>query len=62
MAPVFSGIPKKDLYLAGEYNGSGVSRGTAFGTALADYTCGGQSQLIDDCHVSPPAAATVVTR
>lgn len=44
------------LYLAGGYNGSGVSRGTAFGTALADYASGQQSQLISDCLASPKAS------
>ena len=44
------------VYLAGGYNGSGVSRGTAFGTALADYASGGQSTLIDDCLASAPGA------
>ena len=47
--------PQKNLYLAGGYNGSGVSRGTAFGTALAEYACAGQSQLISDCLASPAA-------
>ena len=46
---------KAGVWLAGGYNGSGVSRGTAFGTALADYANGGQSQLITDCLASPAA-------
>ncbi|MDG1166074.1 MAG: FAD-binding oxidoreductase [Porticoccaceae bacterium] len=44
-----------NIYLAGGYNGSGVSRGTAFGYALADYASGGQSILINDCLASAPA-------
>ena len=47
--------PKKGLYLAGGFNGSGVSRGTAFGTAMAEYVSSGQSTLIDDCLASPKA-------
>ncbi len=47
--------PARGLYLAGGYNGSGVSRGTAFGCALAEYASGGQSQLINDCVASPAA-------
>jgi glycine/D-amino acid oxidase-like deaminating enzyme len=52
----FFGRQKENIYLAGGYNGSGVSRGTAFGTALADYANGGQSSLIDDCLASAPGA------
>ena len=47
--------PEKGLYLAGGFNGSGVSRGTAFGTAMAEYASGGQSALINDCLDSPKA-------
>jgi len=47
--------PEKGLYLAGGFNGSGVSRGTAFGTAMAEYASGGQSTLINDCLASPKA-------
>lgn len=47
--------PTRGLYLAGGYNGSGVSRGTAFGVALAEYASGGESQLISDCLASPRA-------
>ena len=46
----------ENIYFAGGYNGSGISRGTAFGTALAEYASGGQSTLIDDCLASAPAA------
>ncbi len=47
---------RENIYLAGGYNGSGLTRGTAFGTALADYASGGQSPLIDDCLASAPGA------
>jgi glycine/D-amino acid oxidase-like deaminating enzyme len=47
--------PAPGLYLAGGYNGSGVSRGSAFGYALAEYASGGQSPLINDCLASPAA-------
>ena len=36
----FFGQQRQNIYLAGGYNGSGVSRGTAFGTAIADYASG----------------------
>jgi glycine/D-amino acid oxidase-like deaminating enzyme len=52
----FFGRQRDNIYLAGGYNGSGVSRGTAFGAALADYASGGQSPLIDDCLASAPGA------
>jgi glycine/D-amino acid oxidase-like deaminating enzyme len=52
----FFGRQRDKIYLAGGYNGSGVSRGTAFGAALADYASGGQSPLIDDCLASARAA------
>ncbi len=45
----FFGSQGNNIYLAGGYNGSGVSRGTAFGTALAEYASGGQSKLISNC-------------
>jgi glycine/D-amino acid oxidase-like deaminating enzyme len=51
----FFGRQHDNLYLAGGYNGSGVTRGTAFGAALADMASGGQSTLIDDCLASAPA-------
>ncbi|HPE61187.1 MAG TPA: FAD-binding oxidoreductase [Thiolinea sp.] len=47
--------PRRNVWFAGGYNGSGISRGTAFGTALADYASGGQSTLITDCLGSPKA-------
>jgi glycine/D-amino acid oxidase-like deaminating enzyme len=52
----FFGRQRDNIYLAGGYNGSGISRGTAFGRALADYASGGQSTLIDDCLASAPGA------
>ena len=52
----FFGRQRDNIYLAGGYNGSGVSRGTAFGAALADYASGGQSALIDDCLAAAPGA------
>ena len=52
----FFGRQRDNIYLAGGYNGSGVSRGTAFGEALADYASGGQSALIGDCLASAPGA------
>jgi len=45
----FFGQQRKGVYLAGGYNGSGVSRGTAFGTAIADYASGASSQTVSDC-------------
>lgn len=52
----FFGEQCDNIYLAGGYNGSGVSKGTAFGYALADYASGGQSSLIEDCLASAPAS------
>jgi glycine/D-amino acid oxidase-like deaminating enzyme len=52
----FFGRQGDNIYLAGGYNGSGVSRGTAFGAALADHASGGRSALIDDCLASAPGA------
>ncbi len=51
----FFGEVSPGIYVAGGYNGSGVSRGTAFGHALAEYAGGGQSSLINDCLASPAA-------
>lgn len=45
----FFGRQDTNIYLAGGYNGSGVSRGTAFGTAIADYASGETSQTVSDC-------------
>ncbi len=52
----FFGRQHERIYLAGGYNGSGVSRGTAFGIAIADYASGEDSGLVADCLASPPAA------
>jgi glycine/D-amino acid oxidase-like deaminating enzyme len=52
----FFGRQDDHVYFAGGYNGSGVSRGTAFGTALAEYAAGGQSSLIEDCLASAPGS------
>jgi len=52
----FFGRQSANIFYAGGYNGSGVSRGTAFGTALADYSSGGGSSLIDDCLAVKPAS------
>ena len=51
----FFGQFKHNVFIAGGYNGSGVSRGTAFGSALAEYASGGQSGLITDCLQSKTA-------
>ncbi len=50
------GRQRRNLYIAGGYNGSGVSRGTAFGTAIADFASGETSQTVSDCLASRPAA------
>jgi len=52
----FFGRQRENIYLAGGYNGSGVSRGTAFGTAIADYASGETSQTVYDCLASVPGA------
>ena len=43
------------VWFAGGYNGSGVSRGTAFGTAIADFASGETSPLVSACLASPKA-------
>lgn len=50
----FFGRQRDNIFLAGGYNGSGVSRGTAFGTAIAEYASGETSSLISDCLASAP--------
>ena len=50
----FFGRQRDNIYLAGGYNGSGVSRGTAFGTAIADYASGETSPTVTDCLASAP--------
>jgi glycine/D-amino acid oxidase-like deaminating enzyme len=52
----FFGRQRTNVYLAGGYNGSGVSRGTAFGTAIADYASGETSPTVSNCLASAPAA------
>ena len=52
----FFGVQRGNLYYAGGYNGSGVSRGTAFGTAIADYASGVDTQTVSDCLASAPGA------
>ena len=53
----FFGRQHENVFLAGGYNGSGVSRGTAFGTAIADYASGSATQTVSDCLASPRAAS-----
>ena len=52
----FFGRQADNIYYAGGYNGSGVSRGTAFGAALAEFANDGHSALIEDCLASAPGA------
>ncbi len=52
----FFGRQRDNIYLAGGYNGSGITRGTAFGAALAEYASGGHSPLIGDCLASAPGS------
>ena len=52
----FFGRQRQQVYLAGGYNGSGVSRGTAFGHAIADYASGETSQTVTDCLASAPGS------
>jgi len=44
-----------NLFVAGGFNGSGISKGVAFGTALAEYASNETSELISDCLHSPKA-------
>lgn len=52
----FFGQQRDNVYFAGGYNGSGVTRGTAFGTAIADYASGESTRTVSDCLASAPAA------
>ena len=52
----FFGQQRNNVFFAGGYNGSGVSRGTAFGTAIADYASGESTETVSDCLASAPAA------
>lgn len=49
---IFGKITER-IYAAGCYNAAGVSRGTAFGHALAEYASGGDSDLINDIKMYP---------
>jgi len=51
----FFGHQGDNIFLAGGYNGSGLSRGTTFGTCLAEYASGENSSMIRDCLASVPA-------
>ncbi len=51
----FFGRQAENIYLAGVYNGSGLSRGTTFGACLAEYASGENSAMIGDCLASAPA-------
>jgi glycine/D-amino acid oxidase-like deaminating enzyme len=44
-----------NLFVAGGFNGSGVSRGAVFGKALAEYASSQTSELISDCLQCPGA-------
>jgi len=44
-----------NLFLAGGFNGSGISKGAAFGVALAEYASNQTSELISDCLHCPTA-------
>jgi len=37
------------LYYAGCFNGSGITKGTAFGIGIAEYACGHESSIVKDC-------------
>jgi glycine/D-amino acid oxidase-like deaminating enzyme len=52
----FFGQQRDNVFFAGVYNGSGVTRGTAFGAAIADYASGESTQTVSDCLASAPAA------
>ena len=52
----FFGRQRANVYFAGGYNGSGVSRGTAFGSAIADYASDQSSPIVSDCLASLPGA------
>jgi len=52
----FFGKQAENIFLAGGYNGSGVSRGTSFGRAIAEYASNIPSDLVDDCSVCAPAS------
>jgi len=43
------------LYFAGCYNGSGITKGTAFGMGVAEYVCKHESTLVSDCLATEKA-------
>ena len=45
----------KSLYFAGCYNGSGITKGTAFGMGIAEYVCKHESTLVNDCLATEKA-------
>ena len=45
----------KSLYFAGCYNGSGITKGTAFGMGIAEYVCQHESTLVSDCLATAKA-------
>ena len=45
----------KSLYFAGCYNGSGITKGTAFGMGIAEYVCQNESALVSDCLATAKA-------
>ena len=45
----------KSLYFAGCYNGSGITKGTAFGMGIAEYVCQHESALVSDCLATAKA-------
>ena len=45
----------KSLYFAGCYNGSGITKGTAFGMGIAEYVCQHESALVSDCLATTKA-------
>ena len=44
-----------NLYFAGCYNGSGITKGTAFGMGIAEYVCQHESALVSDCLATTKA-------
>lgn len=51
----FFGEMAPRIWFAGGYNGSGLSRGTTFGLALADHANGMDTPLVQDCLKCTPA-------
>ena len=44
-----------NLFIAGGFNGSGISKGACFGSALAEYASNQPSELVSDCLACPSA-------